>query len=119
MNLKHVLLVGYSRAAEEYIDRVKENPQWGYLIRGVLDDNVARGTRYKDIKVIGRIDNLMVILPENRLDEIVITLGLNSILNWNILYPFVRNQVFIPNLFRIIIRSFLRNHIRKIYWDFR
>ena len=78
MNLKHVLLVGYSRAAEEYIDRVKENPQWGYLIRGVLDDNVARGTRYKDIKVIGRIDNLMVILPENRLDEIVITLGLNE-----------------------------------------
>lgn len=78
MNLKHILLVGYSRAAEEYIDRIKQNPQWGYLIRGVLDDNVARGTRYGDIKVIGRIDNLMVILPENRLDEIVITLGLNE-----------------------------------------
>ncbi|MDE6908401.1 MAG: undecaprenyl-phosphate glucose phosphotransferase, partial [Lachnospiraceae bacterium] len=78
MNLKHILLVGYSRAAEEYIDRIRQNPQWGYLIRGVLDDNVARGTRYKDVKVIGRIDNLMVILPENRLDEIVITLGLNE-----------------------------------------
>lgn len=78
MNLKHVLLVGYSRAAEEYIDRVKQNPQWGYLIRGVLDDNVARGTRYKDVKVIGQIDNLNVILPQNRLDEIVITLGLNE-----------------------------------------
>lgn len=78
MNLKHILLVGYSRAAEEYIDRIKQNPQWGYLIRGVLDDNVARGTRYGDVKVIGRIDNLMVILPENRLDEIVITLGLHE-----------------------------------------
>ena len=78
MNLKHILLVGYSRAAEEYIDRIKQNPQWGYLIRGILDDNVARGTRYKDIKVIGRIDNLMVILPENRLDEIIITLGLDE-----------------------------------------
>lgn len=78
MNLKHILLVGYSRAAEEYIDRIKQNPQWGYLVRGVLDDNVARGTRYGDIKVIGRIDNLMVILPENRLDEIVITLGLSE-----------------------------------------
>ena len=29
-------------------------------------------------RVLGRIDNLMVILPENRLDEIAITLGLNE-----------------------------------------
>lgn len=78
MNLKHIILVGYSRAAEQYIDRIKANPQWGYLIRGVLDDRVARGTTYKGIKVIGRIDNLSVILPQNRLDEIVITLGLNE-----------------------------------------
>ena len=34
------------------------------------------GTVYKGIKVIGRIANLMVILPANRLDEIAITLGL-------------------------------------------
>ena len=78
MNLKHMLLVGYSRAAEQYIDRIKANPQWGYLIRGVLDDSVARGTSYKGVKVIGRIDNLSVILPENRLDEIAITLGLHE-----------------------------------------
>lgn len=78
MNLKHIILVGYSRAAEQYIDRIKSNPQWGYLIRGVLDDHVARGTTYKGVKVIGRIDNLAVILPANRLDEIAITLGLNE-----------------------------------------
>lgn len=78
MNLKHIILVGYSRAAEEFVDRVKENPQWGYLIRGILDDNVESGTMYKGIKVIGRIDNLLVILPQNRLDEIAITLGLNE-----------------------------------------
>lgn len=78
MNLKHIILVGYSRAAEEFIDRVKENPQWGYMIRGILDDNVESGMVYKGIKVIGRIDNLLVILPENKLDEIAITLGLNE-----------------------------------------
>ena len=33
---------------------------------------------YKGIKVLGRIDNLMVILPENHLDEIAITLGLSE-----------------------------------------
>lgn len=77
-NLKHILLVGYSRAAEEFIDRVKSNPQWGYVVRGILDNNVERGTVYKGIKVLGRIDNLMVILPENKLDEIAITLSLNE-----------------------------------------
>ena len=30
LNQKHILLVGYSRAAEEYIDRILQNPQWGY-----------------------------------------------------------------------------------------
>lgn len=78
LNQKHILLVGYSRAAEEYIDRILQNPQWGYNVRGILDDNVKAGTTYKGIKVLGRIANLMVILPENRLDEIAITLGLSE-----------------------------------------
>lgn len=77
-NQKHILLVGYSRAAEEYIDRIIQNPQWGYTVRGILDDSVTAGTMYKGVKVLGRIDNLMVILPENRLDEIAITLGLSE-----------------------------------------
>ena len=75
---KQIILVGYSRAAEEYIDRIRQNPQWGYVIRGILDDNVPAGTMYHGVKVIGRIANLMVILPANRLDEIAITLGLNE-----------------------------------------
>ena len=78
LNQKHILLVGYSRAAEEYIDRILSNPQWGYTVRGILDDSVEAGTEYKGIKVLGRIDNLMIILPQNRLDEIAITLGLNE-----------------------------------------
>ena len=77
-NQKHILLVGYSKAAEQYIDRIKQNPQWGYHIRGILDDNIARGTVYKGVKVIGSIENLTFILPENKLDEIAITLGLEE-----------------------------------------
>lgn len=78
LNQKQVLLVGYSRAAEEYIDRILQNPQWGYTVRGILDDNVPAGTMYKNVKVIGRIANLMVILPVSSLDEIAITLGLSE-----------------------------------------
>lgn len=77
-NQKHILLVGYSKAAEQYIDRIKHNPQWGYDVQGILDDNIARGTIYKGVKVIGSIGNLEYILPQNKLDEIAITLGLEE-----------------------------------------
>lgn len=75
-NQKHIVMIGYSRATEQYIDRVKANPEWGYIIRGILADNTPRGTEYRGVKVIGRTENLTIILPENKLDEIVITLGL-------------------------------------------
>ena len=77
-NLKYILLVGYSRAAEEYINRINANPQWGYVVRGILDDSVPRGTLYKGVKVVGSIENLLYILPENKLDEIAITLSLKD-----------------------------------------
>ncbi len=77
-NLRYVLLVGYSGSAESYINKVLLNPQWGYVIRGILDDNTERGTEYKGIKVLGTIDNLPLILPENKLDEITITLPLGQ-----------------------------------------
>lgn len=77
-NLKYVLLIGYSGSAESYINKILLNPQWGYVIRGILDDNIERGTEYKGIKVLGTIDNLPLILPENKLDEIAITLPLGQ-----------------------------------------
>ena len=77
-NQKHILLVGYSRAAENFIDKVNANPQWGYKIRGILDDEEEYGKTYKGISVIGVIDNLAEILSYNRLDEIIITLSLKK-----------------------------------------
>lgn len=77
-NLKHILLVGYSRAAEGFIDRVKYNPQWGYKIRGILDDGIKQGIEYHGVQVIGEVSELVNILSENTLDEIAITLGLSE-----------------------------------------
>ncbi|MCR5734399.1 MAG: undecaprenyl-phosphate glucose phosphotransferase [Lachnospiraceae bacterium] len=77
-NIKYVLLVGYSKSAESYINKIRLNPQWGYVIRGILDDRVERGSMYKGVKVLGKIDNLSIILPENKLDEIAITLSLSE-----------------------------------------
>lgn len=77
-NLKHILLAGYSRAGEEYINRILGNPEWGYVVCGILDDFVPAGTLYRGVKVLGKFDNLHEILPENELDEIAITLSLKD-----------------------------------------
>ena len=77
-NTKYVLLVGYSRAAEKYIDRILENPQWGYVVCGILDDRIPAGTLYRGVKVLGKLGNLEIVLPENKLDEIGVTLALQD-----------------------------------------
>ena len=77
-NLKHILLVGYSRAAEEYVDRILDNPQWGYVACGILDNRIPAGTLYRGVKVLGSLGNLEIILPENKLDEVAITLSLKD-----------------------------------------
>ncbi len=77
MNQKHLLLIGYSRAAEGYIDRLLAHPEWGISIHGILDDHKPLGHSYRDIHVIGRIDELEKMLAENDYDETAITLGIN------------------------------------------
>ena len=77
-NIKHVLVVGYSRAAEAYIDRLQWNPQWGYSVVGILDNHMALGSLYKGVKVLGRIEELNDILQKNDLDEIAVALSLRD-----------------------------------------
>ena len=77
-NQKHIMLVGYSRATESYIDRIKQYPQWGYNIIGILDDNVDIDTKYRGETVMGRIADIERFISENDLDEIVITLSIEE-----------------------------------------
>ena len=77
-NLRHIIFVGYSSAAEGFIDRIFANPQWGYRIQGILDDNKEIGYKYKGVPVLGTTDGLEEILENNRLDEIALTLSLQE-----------------------------------------
>jgi Undecaprenyl-phosphate glucose phosphotransferase len=77
-NQKHIVLVGYSRAAERYIDRILANPEWGYQVRGILDDHREWGSDYRGISIIGKISDLEGVLELNVLDEIAITLSLKE-----------------------------------------
>ena len=77
-NQKHILFVGYSSAAERYIDRMLSNPSWGYHIYGILDDTVHKGTVYRGIPVLGDTHILEKLLKEHLFDEIAITIRLDE-----------------------------------------
>ena len=75
-NQKHVMLVGFSDASDQFIDACRRNPDWGYHIYGVVDDIAEVGEGYKGVRVVGRISELEHILAQNTIDEIAITLPL-------------------------------------------
>jgi len=77
-NQKHMILVGYSKSCEAYIDRIKSNPGWGYSVHGILDDQMPSDYSYKGIPIIGRLSKLSSMLAEHKLDEIAITLQLSE-----------------------------------------
>ena len=80
-NQTHVLLIGYSRAAEGFIDRVSVNPEWGYHVQGILDDHRPAGFAYKKVQVLGPTNHLEDFLASNTLDEIAITLSIKEYSN--------------------------------------
>ena len=80
-NQKHVLLIGYSRAAEGFLDRVSVNPEWGYHVQGILDDHRPAGFAYKKVQVLGPTNHLEDFLASNTLDEIAITLSIKEYSN--------------------------------------
>lgn len=77
-NQKHILLIGYSGQRKGSLDRIQANPEWGYRVRGILDDNCRTGHEYKGVPVIGTTGDLEAILALNTLDEIAITLSIGE-----------------------------------------
>ena len=85
MEFKHLMAYAavvrrnsFSKAAEEFIERVGQNPQWNYEIEGILDDFMEEGLEYDGIHVLGNTDSLARILSHNGIDEIAITLSLKE-----------------------------------------
>ncbi|MBR2188446.1 MAG: undecaprenyl-phosphate glucose phosphotransferase [Eubacterium sp.] len=76
--LKKILLIGYSHAAEQYIDRVIANTEWGYKVRGILDDTRQKGETYRGVRILGTTKDLEAFLNTDKVDEIAITLNLRE-----------------------------------------
>lgn len=77
-NLKHIIIIGFSPAATSYIDRLKLNPQWGYRVHGIFDDNVDSDFEYRGIPWVGTLSDLNGYLSEHTLDETIITLDIKE-----------------------------------------
>ncbi|MBR6322419.1 MAG: undecaprenyl-phosphate glucose phosphotransferase [Lachnospiraceae bacterium] len=78
LNQKTILVVGYSRGAEGFLDRVRNNARWGYKVYGILDDRMPAGTVFEKYEVIGKISDLQDILDRNEIDEVFVTLRLRE-----------------------------------------
>lgn len=77
-NLKHILLVGYSELAMDFLGLISTNRQWGYNVVGILDDNKKSGYRFKGKEVIGKIRDIENVLEDFDIDEVCVTLELNE-----------------------------------------
>ncbi len=75
-NQKHILLVGNSQSASQYLERIYQNPQWGYQVFGLLSDALCVGETFEKARVVGKIGDLKEILAAHALDEVVITLDM-------------------------------------------
>ena len=105
-NQKHMILVGYSAAAQGFIEKNKLNPEWGYHILGILSDSLEKHSKVDGIEVLGDLSDLRNVIEHNELDEIVVTLPLQ---NYMYLEPIVNtceksgvHTMFIPDYHNII-----------------
>ncbi len=105
-NLKHVIVVGFSKAAEAYIDRIKTNPQWGYKIHGIFDDNLEPEFNYRNIFCIGKIKDLSRFFENTNMDEVAITLAISEYYKLenivNICEKSGVHSKFVPDYYRFI-----------------
>lgn len=75
VGVKRVVIVGAGEVGRTVMRTIVARPDLGYRIVGFVDDNPEKG--YTDIgrfKALGPLENLPVILDEERPDEVIITL---------------------------------------------
>jgi len=69
---KHLLVVGTGKRAEKFVQMVKQRPEWGIKIVGIIDDEPEKiGIDVSNIKVIGLLKDIPNILHEKIIDEVV------------------------------------------------
>jgi exopolysaccharide biosynthesis polyprenyl glycosylphosphotransferase len=66
---ERVLMVGTGSTSELLIRRMNMFPQYGYLCCGVADDQRDLGTAFAGVKVVGRVDDLPMLVEALQVDK--------------------------------------------------
>jgi exopolysaccharide biosynthesis polyprenyl glycosylphosphotransferase len=72
LNCRNVLIVGQGRQAEALHDELKGNPQFGYVLKGILNSSEEALLDPETQAALGSIANLQVVARANFIDEIFV-----------------------------------------------
>jgi len=74
-NVQFILVIGAGELGEKFANKIKQNFYIGYTIIGFLDDNIAKGQKISDSKILGSIRDLEHIILTNTVDMAIITIS--------------------------------------------
>jgi exopolysaccharide biosynthesis polyprenyl glycosylphosphotransferase len=75
-NFKNILIIGTGSLARDFVEGVKNHPEYGYKILGFLDwDANLKGNLVKGFPVIGTLTDLPAFLKNNHVDYVVYGVG--------------------------------------------
>lgn len=82
-NYRFLLVIGANPRAFEVAERIEKKPELGYKIVGFVaeSENIQsqwQPSEHRDWKVLGLLENLRIILTEERVDEIIVCLPLDA-----------------------------------------
>lgn len=76
-NIKHLLIVGWNDVSAEFYDKVQSNRGLGYDFVGYLSSD-KKDTTERNIKYLGNINILSLLLDNKGIDEVIISLDWNE-----------------------------------------
>ncbi len=69
---RNVVIVGHGHQAQALHDQLKENPQLGYVLKGILDSSEGQLGNLEADTILGSIANLRAVVRANFIDEIFV-----------------------------------------------
>jgi len=69
---RNVLIVGQGDQAQALHDELKENPQFGYVVKGILGCSEGQPCHLQGDKVVGSIEKLRTVARQHFIDEIFV-----------------------------------------------
>ncbi len=78
-NIKYMVIIGAGKLGQRFLGSIERHREFGYAVKGFLDDDVEKiNKRYKNVRVIGKIDVLEEYLQNTHIDEVIVALPLRA-----------------------------------------